>query len=192
MTYSQSQINTRKRLASLLLWLTLPFPNFGRGLTLRGWLYSQIIGGRGQRFKLGPLVNLYNPARLTIGSDVYIGYCSYIGDGDITLEDQVVIGPFCSVTGGNHLFRDNSVRFGGYEYSPVVIGRGTWLGANVNVLAGVTVGPGCLVAAGSVVTKNMPANSIVAGVPAKVVGPNEGHSGVGAANQAGMGQSRDE
>ncbi len=192
MTYSLSQVNARKRLASLLLWLTLPFPNFGRGLAFRGWLYSQIIGTCGQRFKTGPLVNLYNPARLTIGSDVYIGYCSYIGDGDITLEDQVVIGPFCSVTGGNHLFRDNSVRFGGYEYKPVVIGRGTWLGANVNVLAGVTIGAGCLVAAGSVVTKSMPDNCIVAGVPAKVVGANEGDSGLEAGNQVGIGRSSDE
>jgi maltose O-acetyltransferase len=183
---TQSSINWRKRLGSFLMLLTLPFPNFGLGLVLRGWLYSKIIINCGKRFKLAPLVNIYNPSKVKIGNDVYIGYSAYIGDGDITLCDEVVIGPFCSLTAGNHLFRDNSVRFGGYEYKPVSIGKGTWLGANVNVLAGVTIGSGCLVAAGAVVTRDIPDNSIAVGAPAKVIGPNDGASGVQAFNQDGM------
>ncbi len=183
---SQWAINWRKRIGNLLMFLTLPFPNFGNGLAARGWLYRKLIPRCGARFKLAPLVNIYNPTRVTLGRDVYIGYCSYIGDGDITLGDEVVIGPFCSVTGGNHLFRNDSVRFGGYDYKPVRIGKGSWLGANVNVLAGVTIGSGCLIAAGSVVTKDIPDNSIAAGAPAKVIAKNDGHSGVDAMNQEGM------
>ena len=51
---------------------------------------------------------------------------------------------------------------------PIVIGRNAWLGANVTVLAGVTIGENAIVAAGSVVTKDVPANTVVAGTPAKV------------------------
>jgi galactoside O-acetyltransferase len=57
------------------------------------------------------------------------------------------------------------------QAQPVVIGRGCFLGANVTVLAGVTIGPGSFVAAGSVVTADVPAGVLVAGVPARVVRP---------------------
>ena len=52
---------------------------------------------------------------------------------------------------------------------PIVIGRNAWLGADVKVLAGVTIGENAIVAAGSVVTKDVPANMVVAGTPAKVI-----------------------
>ena len=51
---------------------------------------------------------------------------------------------------------------------PIKVGDNCWFGGNVVVLAGVTIGPGCVIAAGSVVTKDIPANSVVAGVPAVV------------------------
>ena len=51
---------------------------------------------------------------------------------------------------------------------PITIGDNCWFGANVSVLQGVTIGSGCVIAAGSIVTQDMPANSIIAGVPATV------------------------
>lgn len=52
---------------------------------------------------------------------------------------------------------------------PIKIGDNCWFGANVSVMPGVTIGEGCVIAAGAVVTKDMPANSLIAGVPAKVI-----------------------
>ena len=85
--------------------------------------------------------------------------------------------------GWNHLYRDGSVRFGGYEYKPVHIGKGTWLGSHVSVLAGVTIGSGCLVASGAVVTKDVPDGMIAGGVPAKVIKENDLNSGADKGNQ---------
>ena len=55
------------------------------------------------------------------------------------------------------------------EHAPIHIGKRVWLGANVTVLAGVTIGNNAIVAAGAVVTKDVPANTIVGGVPAKIL-----------------------
>ncbi len=139
----------------------------------------------GKNLALSTLVRIYNPERLTVGDNVYIGHSTYIGDGDIRLHDEVVVGPFCSITAGNHRFRDGSVRFGGYDYAPVEIGRGTWLGAHVSVLSGVSIGAGCLVAAGSVVTSDVPDGRVVAGVPARDLGPNDPNSGLSSGEQYG-------
>ena len=133
------------------------------------------------------MVNVYNPSRLSVGNHVYIGHGTYIGDGDITIGDEVVIGPYCSITAGNHRFKDGSVRFGGYDYEPVQIGRGTWIGGHVSVVSGVTIGAGCLIAAGAVVTKDVPDGMIAGGVPAKIIGMNPPNSGIDSGHQEGMG-----
>ena len=161
-------------------------PNYGWGIRFRGMWLQIVLKHSGKRLKVSSLVNVYNPARLSVGDNVYIGHGSYIGDGDIRLDSEVVIGPFCSISAGNHLFKDNSVRFGGYEYRPVRIGRGTWLGSHVTVTAGVEIGKGCLIAAGSVVTEDIPDGVVAGGVPAKKIRDNDGNSGVGSNNQEGM------
>lgn len=159
--------NWKRVLATFINFFTLIFcPNYGWGIRLRGALYSPLLKSCGKNLKIAANVHIYNPDRLTVGDNVYIGFNSYIGDGDITLEDEVVIGPFCSITGGNHRFANGSVRFGGYEYKPLLIGKGTWIAAHVCILAGVTIGKGNLICAGAVVTKSTKDSVIIGGVPA--------------------------
>jgi maltose O-acetyltransferase len=71
----------------------------------------------------------------------------------------------------SHKLGPSSHRAGPHDLLPVKIGDGAWIGARATILPGVTVGEGAVISAGSVVNKNVPANSIVAGAPARVVVP---------------------
>lgn len=70
---------------------------------------------------------------------------------------------------GNHAFLNGSARYASAKSLPIKIGYGSWLAANTVITSGVEIGESCLVAAGAVVTKSQPPNSVLAGVPAKVI-----------------------
>lgn len=179
-------INLRKQFSYIISFISAWLPGYGWGIRLRGRLFKLLIHRSGKNLKVASYATIYNPYRLVVGDNVYIGHGSYIGDGDITLDNEVVLGPYCTITGGNHKFKNGSVRFGGYEYKPVYIGKGTWIGAHATVLAGVKVGAGCIVAAGSVVSKDVEDFMVVGGVPAKVLSNNNPESGADCKNQCGM------
>lgn len=145
-------------------------PPYGSALDLRGRLASRFLRDAGERLRISSRVNIYDPQNVSVGSHVYIGYSTYLGAGRIILEDEITVGPFCAIASGNHTRRNRSFRYGPYQYGEIIIGRGTWLGAHVTVTSGVTIGQGCLIAAGSVVTKDVPDDSIVGGVPGRVIG----------------------
>ena len=105
-----------------------------------------------------------------LGSNVFINsQCYFMDGGDITLGNHVFVGPYCGFYTASHPL-DYSNRNKGLEKAlPIVIGDNCWFGANVSIMPGVNIGSGCVIAAGSVVTKDMPENSMIAGVPAKVI-----------------------
>lgn len=144
-------------------------PSVGRYLSWRGHLTSKVLKSCGSNLKIASLVNIYNPNRLSCGDNVYIGYCTYIGGGDVYLDDEVIIGPFCSIVAGNHTPKEGSYRFGPYDYGQIKIGKGTWLGSHVTITSNVIIGKGCVIAANAVVTKHVPDYTMVGGVPAKVI-----------------------
>ncbi|MDB5125062.1 MAG: acetyltransferase [Mucilaginibacter sp.] len=105
---------------------------------------------------------------ISIGKHVFINHaCSFLDMGGITLEDHVLIGPRVNLVTENHPL--NPVTRRGMICKPIVIKRNAWIGAAATVLPGVTIGENAVVAAGAVVSKDVPANTIVAGVPAKVI-----------------------
>ena len=85
--------------------------------------------------------------------------------GGIEVEDNVQIGPGVTIVTTNHDFHDHNTLICG----KVTIKRNVWIGCRVTIMPGVTVGENAVVAGGAVVTKDVPANSVVGGVPAKVI-----------------------
>lgn len=107
-------------------------------------------------------------ANLKIGKGVFINSGAMFTDlGGIEIADNVLIGPNVTIVSVNHPLDPAQRR--GVELKPVKIEEKAWLGANSTVLPGITVGKNAVIAAGAVVTKDVPANAVVAGVPAKVI-----------------------
>lgn len=87
----------------------------------------------------------------------------------ITIGDNVMMGPGCTLTTATHP-TDPTQRLNGVEYAlPIKVGNGVWFGCNVTVLPGVTIGDNSVIGAGSTVTKDVPANCVAVGVPARIV-----------------------
>ncbi|GEC99067.1 acetyltransferase [Kocuria varians] len=117
---------------------------------------------------------LFPPFRTDFGKNTVFGErvfvnsgCTFQDQGGITIGDDCLIGHNALLATLNHGM--DPVHRADMEPAPIVLGRGVWLGSNVTVLPGVTIGDGAVVAAASVVTKDVPANTVVAGSPARVV-----------------------
>ena len=105
---------------------------------------------------------------IRLGRNVFINHaCSFLDLGGITIEDDVMIGPRVNITSENHPVE--TARRKTLVPGEVVIKRNAWIGAGATILPGVTVGENSVVAAGAVVTKDVPSNSVVGGVPAKTI-----------------------
>lgn len=111
-------------------------------------------------------------ARLSVGDHVFIGCRTEFDVSQrVMIGANVLIAPGCFITDHAHLHRAGaSIASQGCESAAVMIGDDVWLGAHSIVLAGVTIGPGAIIAANSVVTANVDPMTIVAGSPARVVG----------------------
>lgn len=126
----------------------------------------------------GPLpesVTIYPPfytehgLATTFGKNVFVNQgCTFMDGGGITIGDDVMIAPRVSlVTGGHPLPLDERREY--TVSAPIVIEDDVWIGTAAVVTQGVTIGSGAVVAAGAVVTRDVPARTLVAGVPARVV-----------------------
>ena len=156
-------------------------------------LVAPLYQHRGIGSKIYPSVRMDTPPyrRFWLGKrSVVESYCCINNAvGDVTIGDHsriglhsTIIGPVCigshvhlaqgiTVTALNHNFADPTQRIDqqGVSTQPVVIGDDVWIGANSVILPGVTIGHHCVVAAGAVVTKDVPDNTLVGGVPAKLI-----------------------
>ncbi|KGL42433.1 acetyltransferase [Listeria newyorkensis] len=104
---------------------------------------------------------------ITLGKHVFINRNAMFVDlGGITLDDYVLIGPRVNLITVNHLIEPSNRR--GLSTKPIHIKKNAWIGAAATVLPGVTIGENSIIAAGSIVTKDVPDNVIVVGAPAKI------------------------
>jgi acetyltransferase-like isoleucine patch superfamily enzyme len=129
----------------------------------------------GPEVSISPTASFRNGERITLGRRVHVGSLCHLWAGDtggrIVLGDHVLLGPQVFITVANYQTQLGQVVMDQpKEERDVVVGNDCWLGARVMVMPGVTIGEGCVVGAGSVVTKDLPPRSIAVGVPARVVG----------------------
>lgn len=128
---------------------------------------------------LAPNVSFRNGERIEIGSRSHIGEnCSLWageGGGRILIGEDALFGPQVYITASNYDYGSGAPVWRQPRIEEdVVIGADVWLGARVIVLPGVTVGEGSIVAAGSVVTRDLPPGAVAAGVPARILKMRDG------------------
>ncbi len=116
--------------------------------------------------------NITTPCQIDFANQVKLGKHVFINHsltlmsaGGVTIDDGVQIGPQATIVTTNHDFHDHNT----LHCKPVHIKKNAWLGCRVTVMPGVTIGENAVVAGGALVTKDVPDNVVVAGVPAKVI-----------------------
>ena len=132
--------------------------------------FSELIGKKvDDGFLLIPPFYATGGADTRVGRNVFINQnCTFYDLGGLDIADDVLIGPNVSlITSGHPL--EPSRRRAFTTAKPIVIERNVWIAAGATVIGGVTVGENAIVAAGSVVTKDVPANTLVGGNPARVI-----------------------
>lgn len=132
-------------------------------------LFSQLSGK-----PVNPTLRIFPPLytdfgkNIQVGKNVFInGGCHFQDQGGITLGDDCLIGHNVVFATLNH-FIEPSER-ASLRPAPIVLGKNVWVGSSSTILQGVTIGDNAIIAAGSVVTKDVPANAIVGGVPARLI-----------------------
>lgn len=132
-------------------------------------LFSQLSGK-----PVNPTLRIFPPLytdfgkNIQVGKNVFInGGCHFQDQGGITLGDDCLIGHNVVFATLNH-FIEPSER-ASLRPAPIVLGKNVWVGSSSTILQGVTIGDNTIIAAGSVVTKDVPANAIVGGVPARLI-----------------------
>ncbi|MDE7208425.1 MAG: sugar O-acetyltransferase [Clostridia bacterium] len=132
-------------------------------------LFSQLIGQNvDDSFGLFPPFYTDYGQNITIGKNVFINSgCCFQDQGGIEIGDNVLIGQQVVIATLNHdlMPKDRA----NMSPAPIKICDDVWIGAHATILSGVTIGKGAVVAAGAVVTKDVPSNTVVAGVPAKII-----------------------
>ncbi|MGA7072276.1 sugar O-acetyltransferase [Bradyrhizobium sp.] len=133
-------------------------------------LFSELTGrGVDETFMLIPPFYAAYGLDIRVGHKVFINQCCTLYDmGGVDIGDLVMIGPNVNIITTGHPV-EPSQRRAYVEGKPIVIEKNVWIATGATILGGVTVGENSVVAAGAVVTKDVPPNSFVAGVPAKVI-----------------------
>ncbi len=132
-------------------------------------LFFELIGREyDETFGLFPPFSTDYGLNITLGKRVFINSgCCFQDQGGIEIGDDVLIGQQVVIATLNHDL--HPARRGNMLPAPVKIGNKVWIGAHATILPGVTIGDGAVVGAGAVVTKDVPENAVVAGVPAKII-----------------------
>lgn len=144
---------------------TLPSDAVRRGKILAG-----LLGRTGKKFLIEQPFFCDYGYNIEIGENFYANMnCVILDEARVRFGDNVFIAPNCGFYTAGHPF-DVELRNKGMEYArPITVGDNVWIGAHVCVLPGVTIGSYCVIGAGSVVTRDIPAGSLAVGNPCRVI-----------------------
>ena len=133
-------------------------------------IISQLIGNKGEGCYIkSPFICEYG-SYITVGKNFFANYnCKLLDGAKITFGDDVLVGPDCSFVTAVHPANPVKRGEGWQQFRPITVGNNVWFGAGVTVCPGVTIGDDCTIGAGSVVTKDIPAGTVAAGNPCKVI-----------------------
>lgn len=133
-------------------------------------LEKELFGKTGEYIYVNPPLHVDYGRHIEIGENFYANMdCIFLDVNKITFGDNVMVGPRVGFFTAGHP-TDVEVRISDLEFGlPIVVEDKVWIGGNATILPGVTIGENSIVAAGSVVTKDVPKNSIVGGNPARVI-----------------------
>ena len=146
--------------------------SFGKGQQERVEILNKLLKKVGDGVHFAPNFRCEFGFNVSIGGNFHANFDRIILDGGgVEIGDNVLFGPRVGIYTSNHAI-DASERVAGACYArPVKIGNRVWVGAGVHINQGVTIGDNTIIGAGSVVTKDVPANVIAAGVPCRVIRP---------------------
>jgi maltose O-acetyltransferase len=136
----------------------------------RQTLLRELFGAIGGGADIQPRFSCDYGYNIRIGRNAFVNYnCVFLDCAAIDIGDDLQMGPAVQLYTGTHPL-ERELRVAGWETSaPIRIGDAVWFGGGAIVLPGVTIGDGCVIGAGSVVTRDVPAGSVAAGNPARII-----------------------
>jgi maltose O-acetyltransferase len=144
--------------------------SFSKSKEEREVILKKILKSVGKSVHFEPNFRCEFGMNISIGNNFYANFdCIMLDGNDINIGNNVLLGPRVGLYTANHATDAEERIKGGCYARPISIGDNVWIGANVDIMGGVKIGNNTIIGAGSVVTKDIPANVIAAGVPCKVI-----------------------
>lgn len=144
--------------------------SFGKTQFEREEILKKLLKSVGEGVHFEPNFRCEFGFNIEIGNNFYANFdCVMLDGGGISIGNNVLFGPRVGIYTSNHAIDAKERIAGGCYAKPVRIGNNVWVGASVNINQGVTIGDNSIIGSGSVITKDIPANVIAAGVPCKVI-----------------------